>query len=181
MGNAVMERIVKIKKYQHDCPVCDKIHEVEEITRIIASTIKDSVVEHEETILRCPQTGDEWYHGKMLDDTLLCMRNAYREKNNLLTSGEIINIRKKYKLSQKELSNLLGWGNVTISRYETKLIQDETYDSILRIAANSPSFVLEKLNINKKHFSEKRFIEIKSLLKKMIKETAAIDALVKKF
>jgi putative zinc finger/helix-turn-helix YgiT family protein len=170
-----MERVVSIEKLQHDCPLCDKVHEVEKIKRIVSSTIKDCCVDHEETVFRCPQRNEEWYHGKMLDDSLQSMRDAYRVKQNLLTSKQIIEIRKKYNLSQKELSNLLGWGGVTISRYETKLIQDETYDGILRLAAQSPTFAFEKLVKHKELFTNDRFIEISTFLKRLIKTQGNID------
>jgi len=149
--------------------LCDEVHEVEKITRIISSKIKDCVVEHEETVLRCPVNDEEWYYGKMLDDSLTSMRNAYRINKNLLTSDEIVSIRKRYKLSQKELSNLLGWGDITVSRYETKLIQDETYDGILRMVGRNPSLALEMLNSHKDRFNENRFIEIKAFLAEKIK------------
>lgn len=170
-----MERVISIEKLKHDCPLCDKVHEVEKIKRIISSTIKDCCVDHEETVFRCPFRDEEWYHGKMLDDSLLSMRDAYRVKQNLLTSAQIIEIRKKYNLSQKELSNLLGWGGVTISRYETKLIQDETYDGVLRLVARNPAFALEMLIRHKDLFTDDRFIEISTLLKNLIKAQGNIE------
>ena len=164
-----MNKTLKSEKIQFDCPVCNTIHEVDKIIRLITSTFKGCKVEHEETVLRCPQTNEEWYYGKMLDDSLANMRNAYRIKNNLLTSGDIISIRKKYKLNQKEFSQLLGLGDITIARYENKLIQDEVYDSMMRMAGSKPSFALEKLIEHKNSFADKRFNEIKSILKKIVK------------
>lgn len=48
----------------------------------------------------------------------------------LLTSDEIVAIRESYGLSQVDLAKLLGWGEATISRYESKAIQDEAYRKI---------------------------------------------------
>ena len=45
----------------------------------------------------------------------------------LLTSDEIVAIRESHGLSQADLAKLLGWGEATISRYESKAIQDEAY------------------------------------------------------
>ena len=47
-------------------------------------------------------------------------------------------LEKKYNLSQVDFSRLLGLGDVTITRYEIKAIQDETYDSILRNLPSHP-------------------------------------------
>ena len=81
-----MEKIINIERLQHDCPLCDKVHEVEMIKRIVSSTINGCVVNHEEVVFRCPLRNEEWYHGKMLDDTLSSMRDAYCLKKNLLAS-----------------------------------------------------------------------------------------------
>ena len=103
------------------------------------------------------------------------MRDAYRVKQNLLTSTQIIDIRKKYNLNQKELSSMLGWGGATISRYETKLIQDETYDGVLRLVAKNPAFALEKLMRHKDLFTDDRFFEISTLLKNLVKAQGNTD------
>ena len=109
----------------------------------------------------------------MINENLLNAKNAYRKKHNLLTSNEIIDIRKKYNLSQVDFSRLLGLGDVTITRYETKAIQDETYDSILRRVKDDPSFVLELLQKNGDKLSADKVQDIKEIMvshKKEIEE-----------
>ena len=74
---------------------------------------------------------NEFATGKMENNNLLNARNAYRKSHGLLTSDQIVAIREMYGLSQVDLARLLGWGEATISRYESKAIQDEAYDNIL--------------------------------------------------
>ncbi len=51
----------------------------------------------------------------------------------LLTSDEIIKIREKYGISQKEFSEVLGWGGrATITRYENHQVQDRVHDDVLK-------------------------------------------------
>ena len=156
-----------------DCPICDKVHDVEHRIESAKMPIKREDIEYFAEYFRCPNNNisgdDSWTPAAMLDENLLRARDAYRIKNALLTSGQIVEIRKKYGFSQKELSNLLGWGDVTVARYETKLIQDETYDSMLRMIFNNPSFALDELVKHKNCFSDSRFIEIKVGLKALIK------------
>ena len=109
----------------------------------------------------------------------MAARNAYRKAHHLLTSTEIIDIRKKYDLSQKELARMLGWGDVTISRYETKYIQDETHDNLLRMIAKDPLAAKEYLERNKLGFSEKRFNEIYSAIGAHIPDDGAYQYLKK--
>ena len=52
----------------------------------------------------------------------------------MLQPEEIRNFRKRYGLTQKELSDFLGWGGATLSRYENGALQDETHEKTLRLA-----------------------------------------------
>lgn len=153
-----------IKTVHMDCPICDQIHDVEMHTRIAALQIKQDTISYEETYFVCHNTNDEeceFQTVKLVRDNLLNAKDSYRRKNNLLTSTDIVNIRKKYKLSQVELAKLLGWGEATISRYETKAIQDEAHDMMLKIIRDDPLKVLELLRRNKNKFSSKKYLEIK--------------------
>lgn len=55
---------------------------------------------------------------------------------------------------QVDLAKLMGWGEATISRYESKAIQDKAYDTMLRLIKDNPLQALEFLKIiciKKKH------------------------------
>lgn len=71
---------------------------------------------------------NEFVNGEMNNQNLLNARNEYQKKHNLLTSNEIVEIRNQYNLSRIGLAKLLGWGEATISRYDSKAIQDDAYD-----------------------------------------------------
>ena len=165
------ENIVEV--VSRDCPICDKVHDVEKHKKNVSIEIKGESVEYIAEFFACPNDSidgeNAWTPANMLDDNLLRARDSYRFKHNLLTSAEIIRIRKKYGLNQKELSNILGWGNITVSRYETTHIQDETYDGLLRMILKSPSFALDELIKHKNLFIGERFSEIKSTIKSIIK------------
>lgn len=97
----------------------------------------------------------------MTNENLLNARNAYRVKMGLLTSDEIVAIRESYGLSQVDLAKLLGWGEATISRYESKGIQDEAYDTMLRLVKDNPLQALEFLKKNSEKFSVMKRLDIK--------------------
>jgi putative zinc finger/helix-turn-helix YgiT family protein len=158
-----------------DCPFCDKTHNVEYHVELVKMPVKgDNEVEFVAEYFLCPDTdpedGNSWTPGGMLDDNLSRGREAYRIKHGLLTSSEIVAIRNMYGFNQKELADLLGWGAVTISRYETKHIQDETYDRALRMVKDNPSFVLEELTKRKDDYNADRFFQLKELVEDMILE-----------
>ena len=158
----------KINKIRMNCPICDKIHDVEERKRYATTLVKGEKVRYMEKYLFCENANDdenEFETGTMMDENLLCARNAYRIKMGLLTSDDIVAIRASYGLSQVDLSNLLGWGEVTISRYESKAIQDEAYDTMLRLVKDNPLQALDLLKKNESEFSEAKKVLIRNKIK----------------
>ena len=160
-----MEAGTLIRKIHMPCPLCDKTHEVEERKRITTITLKGEEVTYEEKFYFCTNAAEnenEFESGAMTNENLLNARNAYRVKMGLLTSDEIVAIRENYGLSQVDLAKLLGWGEATISRYESKAIQDEAYDTMLRLIKDNPLQALESLKKNSDKFSVKKRLEIRA-------------------
>lgn len=154
-----------------ECPLCGKEHDLEIRERVATTIIKDEVVEYNEVYYYCEneKENNEFANGKMLNANLLNARNAYRRIKGLLTSDEIVEIRKKYGLSQVDLANLMGWGEATISRYESKALQDESYDTMLRKIKDDPNVAYEYLEKNKERLGDK-YPEIKDRIVAMINE-----------
>ena len=151
-----METTALIRKIHMECPLCDKIHEIEERKRTTTTIIKGEEVTYDERFYFCSNADEEeneFETGEMDNENLLNARNAYRMKKGLLTSHEIVKIRDNYGLSQVDLARLLGWGEATISRYESKAIQDEAYDTMLRLIKDNPLKALEFLKKNSDKFS----------------------------
>lgn len=160
-----MERNDLVRTVQMECPLCDKVHALEERTRVVSTIIKGEKVDYRETYYFCNNSEDdecEFVTGKMENENLLNARNAYRKVHGLLTSDEIIEIRQRYALSQVDLAKMLGWGEATVSRYESKGIQDEAYDNILRLIKDNPLAAYEFLTRNIEKFTDEKKLEIKS-------------------
>ena len=160
-----MEASVLVRKVHMQCPLCDKVHELEERTRTASMVLKGEEVLYEERFFRCcygDEEENEFETGSMTNENLLNARNAYRRKMGLLTSHEIIGIRENYGLSQVDLARLLGWGEATVSRYESKAIQDEAYDTMLCLVRDNPLQALEFLKKNGNKFSVSKREEIKA-------------------
>ena len=160
-----MEANTLLRKVHMNCPLCDKTHEVEERKRVTSIVLKGEEVTYEERFYFCANADEdenEFETGTMTNENLLNARNAYRIKKGLLTSYEIVEIRESYGLSQVDLAKLLGWGEATISRYESKAIQDEAYDTMLRLIKDNPLQALEFLKKNADKFAPLKRMEIKS-------------------
>ena len=165
MKGEKMDTSKLIRKVHMECPLCDKMHEVEERKRTSTITIKGDKVTYEERFYYCVNADEdenEFETGSMTNENLLNARNAYRVKHGLLTSNEIIAIRDSYGLSQVDLAKLLGWGEATISRYESKAIQDEAYDTMLRLIKDNPLQALDFLKKNADKFPGLKRMEIRA-------------------
>jgi putative zinc finger/helix-turn-helix YgiT family protein len=148
------------------CPLCGKEHELEIRERNNNIEIKGQIVEYKETFYYCEfsdEDENEFVDGKMLNQNLLRAKDAYRENNGLLTSKEIKSIRIKYSLTQTELSTILGWGEITITRYESKQIQDRAYDKLLRQFNEDPSWAYELLIAKRTSFTNERFARLREI------------------
>lgn len=160
-----METGTLLRKVHMNCPLCDRTHEVEERKRVTSIVLKGEEVTYEERFYFCANADkdeNEFEVGAMTNENLLNARNAYRIKKGLLTSYEIVGIRESYGLSQVDLAKLLGWGEATISRYESKAIQDDAYDTMLRLIKDNPLQALEFLKKNADKFTAIKRLEIRS-------------------
>lgn len=172
-----MEQTYLLELEERDCPICNKVHKVEKRKRIGGVLIKNEPIHFEEIFYVCPncpeEEENEFVSAELMDCNLQTARNEYRKVHGLLTSDEISEIRAIYNMSQSDLSVLLGWGEITVTRYESKSIQDETYDQILRMAKNDPYFVLKCLQKQKDKFSKEKYDSLKSNIDKRIEKYGA--------
>ena len=123
------------------CPNCD-----EEISFSVKKETKSIVVLKETLTVSllepyCSECGSlldvpsvERINAKTISD-------AYRNRVGLLSSEEIIAIRKKYGLSSSAIARLLGAGEKTITRYENGQIQDLVYEHFLRTISDTTAFI----------------------------------------
>ena len=157
------------------CSICEEEHNVELIEVEREIEIKGKKVKHKEKMYRCNKYTEEntFENGEIWNENLINSYDAYRFQNNLLTSKEIKQIRNKYKITQLEMAKLLGVGDVTVTRYETKQIQDEAHDKIMRLIDENALIALEYLENNKEKFQkEERYETIENNIKTVIvKET----------
>lgn len=100
------------------CPSCDKKQDFfikqEELTR----KVKDQSYTLTVKVAHCAVCDEEVYVKEISDQLQQDFFDAYRKDNGLLTVEEIVNIRKNLGLTQRDFSRLLGFGEITISRYE---------------------------------------------------------------
>lgn len=177
-----MARSSLFKTIHIECPVCNVFHQVEERVRVSSTIIKGEKVFYEEHYFVCTNNNidstteedespekqskdrkkQEFKTESLNNTNLLSAGNTYRKMHNLLTSGEISDIRENYGLTQVELARLLGWGEATVARYESRAIQDAAYDTMLCMIKENPLMALRFLERNGDKFPEAKRMQIRT-------------------
>ncbi len=145
----------KIKSQKKLCLVCMEEHGVDTVKVIDNEVFKNEEVSFYATYEYCSNADEYLETEEMIKINSLSMKDAYRKKMGLLTSGEIISIREKYGVSQKDFSEVLDWGRATITRYENHQVQDRAHDDVLRKIDSDPKWFLEMLNRAKGRIPDK--------------------------
>src|SRR5262245_38311019 len=115
------------------CPNCEKGTKLDTINREENINVRNEVIKVNVEFYRCTECGTEFRDPKSLDDPLDLAYREYRSIHKMIQPEQIKAFRDQYNLTQQELSNLLGWGGATLSRYENGALQDEAHDIVLRL------------------------------------------------
>ena len=86
-----------IREFIMDCPICGKSHTVQEYEDETNVEIKNDEVKYREHYFYCVNANEDehkFVNGQMMNKNMQNARNAYRIKHGLLTSDEIVEIRK---------------------------------------------------------------------------------------
>ncbi len=127
------------------CPNCDEVRDVREERRKESYSVRGETVEVDAHVVVCTVCGRTISDPARDEQVLRTVYAAYRERHGLLKPEEIRALRERYGLSQRSLARLLGWGMITIQRYEQGALQDEAHDQVLR-GLRDPQVVLEWLD-----------------------------------
>ena len=117
-------------------------HEVKTVRVMEHRNFKNVDVNFEATYFYCDLAEELYMDEMQMQANNIAMKEAYRRIQGLLNAKAIKAIRSKYSISQKDFSILLGWGEKTITRYETYQIQDKAHDSILKKIEVDPEWFL---------------------------------------
>lgn len=139
------------------CECCMERHTVQRIAELETTMFKNSEVDFVAEYFYCDRAQERYEDEEMISKNDISMKNAYRKKNDLLTTEEIQSIRKMYDITQSDLCILLGWGEKTIARYESHQVQDNAHDTILRKLAADPGWFIDLLGKAKSSFTPLSF------------------------
>ena len=79
------------------------------------------------------------------NENLKSLYQKYRDMSGIISPEDIIEFRKKYDISQSELVAILGWGKMTINRYERGGLPNQSHSDILKLIIKNESYFKEKV------------------------------------
>ena len=149
------------------CLSCMESHEVQRVETRERNMFKDVEFEYIEISDYCEKTDELIQDEDMIRLNTIAFKDAYKKKIGLLSSEEIVSIRNMYGFSQSDLSKILGWGEKTITRYESFQVQDSAHNDLLIRVGEDPKWLLGKLDESREVLSGKAYKKYK---------TAAVEA-----
>ncbi len=157
------------------CPYCVQQTELEQIVGNETVKVRGESISVPSTYFHCLKCNQDFDDPRSEDDVLDLAYREYRSQNNMLQPEEIRELRHKFNLTQKELCELLSWGEVTISRYEKGKLQDKGHDTLLRLIQN-PSNMLDLIRKKQDALTpEKKKAVVENLIKMMKLENYFIE------
>lgn len=135
------------------CPECGVERDLREEKRIETHKVRGESITVNVVVPVCPVCGEDVSVPEHDDAILDRVYREFRQRKGLLQPERIAELRKRYGLSQRGLSKLLGLGEITIQRYESGSLQTTAHDGLLR-QMSDPKFVLETAERNKAALSD---------------------------
>ena len=131
------------------CEVCraDVFYTVKE--EIFRNKLKGETYEYVGRKCVCSTCGAEVYVADIEDENLKLLYDEYRQKNEIISLEKIMEIPDKYNIGKRPLSLLLGWGEMTFSRYYEGYVPTKQYSDILQRIYDEPNYFLELLEKNR--------------------------------
>lgn len=112
------------------CPACGQVGRVSRFARRETVDVRGLELEVEKFLRHCEACSAEFENTRD-PDWRIEGYEKYREVKGMLSPERIKAWRREYDLKQAEVTSLLGWGEVTLGRYENGSLQTEAHDKRL--------------------------------------------------
>jgi len=131
------------------CEECrkDVAYSVESVS--IKGTLKGEEYNYTGKKAICAECSSEVYVAEIEDENMKALYDAYRRRNGIISLEKVLEIPQKYNIGKRPLSLLLGWGEMTFTRYCDGDMPTKQYSDVLQRIYEEPAFYLSLLEENK--------------------------------
>ena len=147
-----------ISRVLQRCYMCSETHDVLIVEETQKTNYKGEEIVYSGVYEYCEHADEMFESEEMINVNRLKLIDVYRAKVGLLNSSQIVALREKYKLSQKDFSEMLEWGLATITRYENHQVQDRVHDDVMRKLDMDPVWFIELLERSKERLKPKVYL-----------------------
>lgn len=132
------------------CEHCHDLVNYKEVTSIEKSkNIKGKEIRYFGKEASCEECGESIFVSEIRDYNLIELDKAYRESEGLIFISDIELILNQYSIGKRPLSLLLGWGELTVTRYLKGDLPSKQYSDILKKILLDVNYFREVLEENK--------------------------------
>lgn len=126
------------------CPYCKK--EVDyKIEKRDLKEFRGIEINTYENVAVCKECHQDLYVNEIEEKNNKRIYELYREKANIIKPQDIVNLREKYDISQRELTAILGFGKMTINRYERGGVPTKSQSDYIKLLIDNDSKFIEKV------------------------------------
>ena len=143
------------------CPYCRKDVEYKVEKRLIKE-FKGVKINTFENVGMCLECNNDLYINLLERENNERIYSAYKEKSNIITGKDIIDFRNKYNISQRELTSILGFGKMTINRYERGDVPTKSQSDYLKLLIENEDKFIEKVKdaYSKELITKKTYLKV---------------------
>ena len=150
------------------CSECEDLVEFIEKEEWIEEEYKGQIVKFQFKVGRCMDCGQE----VATDLEYITRRTeakieAYKKQNGIILEREIKEILEKYNIGKENLSEIAGFGKVTIKRYFAGYIPSKEYSDILYRILDDEEFFIEMMEENRHKINERAIQKVSDRLKEL--------------
>lgn len=157
---------VEVKKVY--CMNCDEKQPYELKTTREEISVRGIAFSYLEHTAYCARCGDEIYVAEVNDMNARAREDAYHEASGLITISEIEEILEKYKIGAGPLALVMGFGEVTITRYLSGQLPSRNHSEKLREVRASHRKMEEYLESGKNRISSVAYQKCRKEIDKLI-------------
>ena len=137
------------------CPYCKKEREYY-LNKNVIREYKGVIVNIEADVPICKGCGEKLLIEEIDNKNKKKIFEKYRKEKKIISPEEIVEFRKKYNISQRELTGILDFGKMTINRYENGSVPTKAQSDYLKLIFKSKDAFLIKAE---EAFEEERITE----------------------
>ena len=131
------------------CEECNKIVKFNTCTKTLIKKIHGEECDFLGKTAVCPICGNELYVAEYEDENLELLKNAYRQKNRILSVEEMQEMLLRYNIGKRPFSIVIGLGEITFTNYLENYIPSRSNSELLNHVYYNPVFYKELLERNK--------------------------------